>query len=290
MTTVEPPRASRTSEAQQNVRIAARGGAENGARPNGASAAATAELPRVSVTLVMPVLNEAHGLRAIVPRIPDIIGELIVVDGGSTDGSAEVVRDLRPEAMIVRQDGHGKGNAIKQGLALARGDIVVTMDADGSMRPEEIPLFVEKLLDGYDFVKGSRELPGAGSSDFTRLRRTGNHGLTWVANRIFGTSYTDITFGFNGYWRLAIRDPRRLADGFEFEIQAAVRAGKAGLRTAEIPTYEDARIGGQSKLHPFADGWAILTLILAEAHPRRVTELRSVADFYVTQNSEWPQA
>ncbi|MDP9255531.1 MAG: hypothetical protein M3Q31_03105, partial [Actinomycetota bacterium] len=69
-----------------------------------------------------------------------------------------------------------------------------------------------------------------------------------------------------------------------------VRAGKAGLRTAEIATYEDARIGGQSKLHPFADGWAILTLILAEAHPRRVTEMRSVADFYVTQNSEWPQA
>ena len=192
--------------------------------------------------------------------------------------------------MIVRQDGHGKGNAIKQGLALARGDIVVTMDADGSMRPEEIPLFVEKLLDGYDFVKGSRELPGAGSNDFTRLRRTGNQGLTWVANRIFGTSYTDITFGYNGYWRLAIRDPRRLADGFEFEIQAAVRAGKAGLRTAEIATYEDARIGGQSKLHPFADGWAILTLILAEAHPRRVTELRSVADFYVTQDFEWPQA
>ena len=122
----------------------------------------------------------------------------------------------------------------------------------------------------------------APAAKISRLRRTGNHGLTWVANRIFGTSYTDITFGYNGYWRLAIRDPRRLADGFEFEIQAAVRAGKAGLRTAEIPTYEDARIGGQSKLHAFADGWAILSLILAEAHPRRVTELRSVADFYVT--------
>jgi glycosyltransferase involved in cell wall biosynthesis len=242
-----------------------------------------APAPRVSVSVILPVLNEADGLRVVLPRMPDLVSELIVVDGHSTDDSLDVVRSLSPRATIFCQRGRGKGNAIKRGLESARGDIVVTMDADGSMRPEDIPLFVDKLLDGHDFVKGSRELAGAGSDDFTRIRRIGNTGLTRVANGIFGTEYTDLTFGFNAYWRAAMRNPDRLADGFQFEIQAAVRAGKAGLRTAEVPTYEDARVGGSSKLNALTDGWAILRLILDEAHPRRVVEMRSVADFYVGQ-------
>jgi glycosyltransferase involved in cell wall biosynthesis len=215
-----------------------------------------------------------------------VISELIIVDGASTDDTCAVACALRPDAIVITQSGRGKGNAIKDGLALARGDIIVTMDADGSMRPEDIPRFIERLLDGHDFVKGSRELPGAGSDDFTRVRRLGNSGLTWIANRIFGTEYTDLTFGFNAYWRRALRNPECLADGFQFEIQAAVRAGKAGLRTSEVSTYEDARVGGQSKLNAWSDGWAILRLIVGEAHPRRVTELRSVVDFYVSDAAD----
>jgi glycosyltransferase involved in cell wall biosynthesis len=247
---------------------------------------ASASTPRVSVSVILPVLNERDGLRVVLPRMPSLVSELIVVDGHSTDDSLDVVRALCPSATILSQWGRGKGNAIKRGLARARGDIVVTMDADGSMRPEDIPLFVDKLLDGHDFVKGSRELSGAGSDDFTLIRRIGNSGLTRVANVVFGTRYTDLTFGFNAYWRAAMRNPDRLADGFQFEIQAAVRAGKAGLRTAEVPTYEDARVGGHSKLNALTDGWSILRLILGEAHPRRVTEMRSVADFYVGERPE----
>jgi glycosyltransferase involved in cell wall biosynthesis len=251
-----------------------------------ASASHAAPPERISVSLVIPTLNEADGLREILPRLPDLISELIVVDGGSTDGSCAVVAELRPDALVLGQEGRGKGNAIKDGLAIARGDIIVTMDADGSMRPEDIPRFIERLLDGHDFVKGSRELPGAGSDDFTLVRRMGNTGLTWVANRIFGTHYTDLTFGFNAYWRRALRNPECLADGFQFEIQAAVRAGKAGLRTSEVSTHEDARVGGHSKLNAMSDGWKILKLIVGEAHPRRVTELRSVVDFYLTDPDE----
>jgi glycosyltransferase involved in cell wall biosynthesis len=258
--------------------------APHGTHANGEARALQPD--RISVSLVIPTLNEADGLREILPRLPDLISELIIVDGGSTDGTCAVAGELRPDAFVVEQSGRGKGNAIKEGLAVARGDIIVTMDADGSMRPEDIPRFIERLLDGHDFVKGSRELPGAGSDDFTLVRRMGNTGLTWVANRIFGTEYTDLTFGFNAYWRRALRNPECLADGFQFEIQAAVRAGKAGLRTSEVPTYEDARVGGQSKLNAMSDGWKILKLIVGEAHPRRVTELRSVVDFYVSDPEE----
>src|SRR5437660_1597293 len=80
----------------------------------------------------------------------------------------------------------------------------VCSDADGAMNPEDIPLFIERLENGYDFVKGSRVLPGAGSDDFTRIRRAGNSWLTSLANIIFGSGYTDLTFGFNGYWRAAV--------------------------------------------------------------------------------------
>jgi glycosyltransferase involved in cell wall biosynthesis len=243
-------------------------GSPSTTRPIGNDGAAA---PRVS--LILPALDEAEGLRVVLPRIPDVVDDVIVVNGPSTDDTLEVVRALRPDALVVRQSGRGKGNALKHGLAVADGDIIVTMDADGSMQPEDIALFVRKLLDGADFVKGSRSLPGGGSSDFTLIRRIGNDGLTRLANAIFGAAYTDITYGFNAYWRSTIRHLGQLADGFEFEIQAAVRATTVGMRTAEVPTHEPARVGGVSKLNPISDGIAILRVLLMEASPRRAARL-----------------
>jgi glycosyltransferase involved in cell wall biosynthesis len=241
------------------------------------------ESARPAVSLVIPALNEADGLGAILPRIPAIVDHVIVVDGGSTDGTVEVVRELCPEATVIQQDGRGKGNALKCGIAVARSEIIVTMDADGSMNPEDIDLFVAELLAGFDFVKGSRSLPDAGSADFTWLRRTGNAGLTRVGNFVFGSDYTDLTFGFNAYWRPTIQHLGTLADGFEFEIQAALRAASVGMRTSEVPTHEPARLGGESKLNPFTDGLAILRIMLSEASPRKGVKLgappsRPVAD------------
>jgi glycosyltransferase involved in cell wall biosynthesis len=226
-----------------------------------------------SVSLVIPALNEAHGLRVILPRIPPIVGQLIVVDGGSTDATVDVVREMTPHATMILQAGRGKGDALKCGIAAARGEIIVTMDADGSMNPEDIHLFVAELMAGMDFVKGSRALPSAGSADFTWLRRIGNASLTRVGNMVFGSHYTDLTFGFNAYWRPTIRHLGALADGFEFEIQAALRAVSVGMRTSEVPTYEPARVGGASKLNPFTDGLAILRIILSEASPRKGVKL-----------------
>jgi glycosyltransferase involved in cell wall biosynthesis len=242
----------------------------------------------LKVSLIIPALNEAAGLQAILWRIPAEVDELIIVDGNSVDETAAVVRAFReeltsngthPEPRVTRsamhprdmtlrfetQRGNGKGDAIKHGLRMATGDLVVTMDADGSMNPEEIPAFLDCLVAGCDVVKGSRVLQGGGSHDFTLLRRLGNAALTQVANLLCRTAYTDITYGFTAHWREAITDPSQLPDGWQLEMQVALRGSKVGLVTAEVPCFEERRIGGASKLNPLRDGFAILKTILRES-------------------------
>jgi glycosyltransferase involved in cell wall biosynthesis len=241
---------------------------------------------RYSVSLIIPTLNEARGMRRVLPAVPPWIHELIVVDGGSTDGTVETVRELCPEARIINQTSKGKGGALKEGIRASTGTIVVTMDADGSMDPGDISAAVRALLAGADFVKGSRELPGAGSADFTWLRRVGNRELTRFANFLFGDRWTDITYGFNAYWRTIMVNVDVLSNGFEFEIQAAARAARTGLRTAEVACYEAPRVGGRSKLNPLRDGWNILRLLLNEAKPRTPTCFRAAADWHLLTEAE----
>ena len=203
------------------------------------------------------------------------------MDGHSTDGTPEIVRDVCPEALVVAQTGSGKGDAIKLGLSLARGDIVVTIDGDGSHRLSDIRPMVEKLVQGFDFVKGSRTLPGAGSEDLTVVRSAGNKALTSLARLLYGAHWTDITYGMNAYWRHIMTDANDLSDGFQFEIQAAIRAARGGLAIAEVPCFERARVGGISKLSAFSDGWRILRVIIEEAAPRRRVRFRAIADMYL---------
>src|SRR5439155_6446608 len=119
--------------------------------------------------------------------------------------------------------------------------MVVMMDADGSMDPAEIEACVRTLLAGYDFVKGSRFLPGGGSSDLTWTRRAGNRGLLRMVNQLYGTRFTDLCYGLCAFRRSAIEaiDPR--GDGFEIETEMVVKAVKAGLRVREVASFEAKR-------------------------------------------------
>jgi glycosyltransferase involved in cell wall biosynthesis len=218
----------------------------------------------VRVSVVIPTLNEEKNLPHVFARLPDGLHEVIVVDGRSTDDTVEVAHRLRPDVRVVMQPGRGKGNALAAGFAACTGEVVVSMDADGSTDPAEIPRFVAALCHGADFVKGSRFAQGGASSDITWTRRLGNRGLNALVNALYGTSYTDLCYGFNAFWARCLPYMRVDCDGFEVETLVNVRIAKAGLVIHEVPSYERDRIHGTSNLNAVRDGTRVLRTIASE--------------------------
>ena len=222
--------------------------------------------PRVSV--VVPTLNEAQNLPHVFAELPDDIFEVVLVDGFSTDDTVEVARELYPRVRIVGQERRGKGNALATGFAACRGDVIVMLDADGSAAPAEIRAFVDALVDGADFAKGSRFLPGGGSADITWIRRLGNLFFSGLVNTLYGTRYTDLCYGYNAFWAYCLDTLRPDCDGFEIETLINVRAAKGGLKVVEVPSFEHERIHGDSNLHAVRDGLRVLRTIFREWHGR----------------------
>jgi glycosyltransferase involved in cell wall biosynthesis len=218
----------------------------------------------VRVSVVIPTLNEERNLPHVFARLPRGLHEVIVVDGHSTDDTVAVSRRLRPDVRVVMQPGRGKGNALAAGFAACTGEVVVSMDADGSTDPAEIPRFVAALCHGADFVKGSRFAQGGASSDITRMRRLGNRALNGLVNALYGTSYTDLCYGFNAFWARCLPYMRVDCDGFEVETLVNVRIAKAGLVIHEVPSYERDRIYGRSNLNALRDGGRVLRTIAIE--------------------------
>jgi glycosyltransferase involved in cell wall biosynthesis len=165
---------------------------------------------------------------------------------------------------IVEEETPGKGAALRRGFAEASGDIIVMLDADGSTDPHEIPGFVGLLLSGFDFVKGSRFLHGAGTSDMPRFRKLGNAGLTRLVRLLFGGRYTDLCYGYNAFWADVLPQLDLDADGFEIETVMNIRALRAGLKVAEVASFEAERIHGESKLRAIPDGWRVAKTIFRE--------------------------
>ena len=241
------------------------------------TAKANLTMPAYRVSVVIPTLNEARNLPYVLGRLPPDVHEIIVVDGRSVDDTVGVARRLRPDARTMTQTRKGKGNALACGFAVATGDIIAMVNADGSADPMEIPRFVEALTDGADFAKGTRFVGGGGSADITRLRALGNRALGTFVNLIYRTRYTDLCYGFNVFWRRHVPvlgldatspappgDGRLWGDGFEVETLIHLRVAGAGLTVTEVPSFEYSRIHGVSNLSAFSDGLRVLRTILIE--------------------------
>ena len=181
------------------------------------------------VSVVIPALNEAENLPHVLPLIPNWIDEVILVDGHSHDGTAEVACQLLPDIRIVQQSGRGKGNALRSGFNAATGDIIVMLDADGSTDPGEIPVFVNALLTGADFAKGSRFAQGGGTADMPLYRKFGNMCFVLLVRVLFGGSYSDLCYGYNAFWADVLPVLNLDSSGFEIETMMNVRALRARL-------------------------------------------------------------
>ena len=221
-----------------------------------------------TVTVMIPTLNEAGNLPYVFNTIPDWVDEVLVVDGRSDDDTERIVRLLRPDARIVHERRPGKGIAMKTGFREAKGDVIIALDADGSMDGARIGDFRDALAAGADYVKGSRFRPGAGSADITPFRRFGDWGICQLLLLLYGARYSDATYGYVGIWADSVAALAIDYDGFEIETLIGIRARRARLRTAEVACYEGKRIHGQSNLKALRDGVRIFKVIVRERFRR----------------------
>jgi hypothetical protein len=216
------------------------------------------------ISVVIPARNEARCISWVLENMPLDVDEVVLVDGRSTDRTIEVALAIRPDTVVVQDDAPGKGCAIRKGIETATGDFVVMLDADGSMDPREISRFLEPLRDGHDLVRGSRFLPGGGTSDISRMRSVGNRGLLLLTGILFGVKRSDLCYGYAAFRRSKILALDLTATGFEIEAQLFLRADRARLSVAEVPSFEATRRAGTSNLHAFRDGSRVLRTIFAE--------------------------
>lgn len=218
-----------------------------------------------SITVVICTLNEEENLPYVLPKIPQWVGEILLVDGHSTDNTVEVAKKLRPQIKVLYQPGKGKGDALRYGLKHATGDIIVTLDADGATDPEEMDGFIKPLLEGYDFAKGSRFALGL-PKDKPRHRIMGNLIIIITFNILFFRRYTDLCSGYNAFWRNKLIDAMNPwpSDGFENEPFINARAAKRGLKVIEIGYIEQGRLSGEVKERSWRQGIKAIKSIVRE--------------------------
>jgi glycosyltransferase involved in cell wall biosynthesis len=230
---------------------------------NGAIGPLSQERDRRTVTVIIPTLNEERNIAWVMERIPSTVDEVLIVDGHSVDRTVEVARAVRPDVVVVRQEGRGKGAALRTAFSAARGDYLVVLDADGSMDPAEIDYYVAALDEGYEFAKGSRYLRRGGSLDLTRVRSLGNRVLVQAVNALWRVSMTDLCYGFFALRRDCYASLDIRSTGFEIECELVVNALRQRLLVAEVPSIELCRQHGISNLSAWRDGRRVLLTLLS---------------------------
>ena len=210
------------------------------------------------ISIILPAKNEADGLRKTLPALRDAIpgAELIVVDDGSTDATAQVAAE-HGATVLGAPYSMGNGAAIKRGARHARGDILVFMDADGQHDPACIPRLLERLDQGYDMVVGARDWAGQAGVH----RGAANALYNWLASRMTGFQVKDLTSGF----RVVRTDKFReflhlLPNGFSYPTTSTMAFFRSAYAVAYEPIPVAKRIG-KSHIKPIRDGIRFLLII-----------------------------
>jgi len=225
------------------------------------------------VSVVIPALNEERTLGVVLHSVHDVfrgmnlVYEIVVVDDGSSDGTAKVAAE--GGAVLVCHGGNcGKGEALKTGFSKAKGDVIVTMDADGSHLAEDIPSLVEPfwMFDDLDVVIGTRFNDGSNRDSTSRLHLIGNNILNLTIRFLTGRRVSDSQCGFRAFRRRVLGKLVIDSSGFGVEGEMMVKMLLDGVSIREVPIRCLPRREGVSRIRTFRDGFAIFKTIVKVAY------------------------
>jgi glycosyltransferase involved in cell wall biosynthesis len=226
----------------------------------------------IECSVVIPCLNEVETLAGCIVKaqraleLNGIVGEVIVADNGSTDGSHELA--ARHNARVVHVASRGYGNALMAGIAAARGRFIIMGDADDSYDFGEIPAFLDQLRAGYELVQGCRLTSGGGTVAPGAMpflhRWWGNPMFSRLARSWFRAPVHDIHCGMRGFTSQLYSRLDQRCTGMEFASEMVIKAALAGARITEVPItlYADRRTAHPPHLRTFRDGWRHLRFFL----------------------------
>jgi len=222
----------------------------------------------IELSIVMPCLNEAETLATCIDKAQGylqrsgVVGEVIVADNGSTDGSQDIAR--AHGARVVDVPAKGYGSALMGGIDAARGEYVIMGDADDSYDFSRLDPFVERLRAGDELVMGNRFKGGIAEGAMPPLHKyLGNPVLSWIGRVLFRSPIGDFHCGLRGFNRRSILNLHLQTTGMEFASEVVVKSTLGGLRVSEVPTTLDK--DGRSRpphLRSWRDGWRHLRFLL----------------------------
>ena len=215
-------------------------------------------MTELSVTVIVPALNEAESIGRVLAAIPaGDVDEVIVVDGGSSDTTVAIAR--ASGASIVHEPRRGYGRACAAGVVAAKGDVVVFIDADGADDPGQIPDLLSPILAGRaDMVLGSRLAGKMASGAMPWHQRMGNQFAAWLIRRLYGLSLTDLS-PFRAVGRELLQELAMVEMTYGWPTEMIVKAARRGWRLVEIPARYRPRLGGRSKISGTARGTVLAT-------------------------------
>lgn len=219
-----------------------------------------------AVSIIIPAYNEEETLGQVISDTITVMGtlglpyEIIVVDDGSTDQTSLIASNYEVK-LLVNEKNRGKGYSLRRALQSARGDLIVTIDADGEHNPKEIPDLLTPILNGSDIVSGSRFL-GSQAHATTRLNEIGNYLFNTTILSLTGRHVTDSQTGFRVIRKEVLDKLNLESDGYDIETEITVKSLRNGFVFEEKPVSIERRRYDISKLKILSDGAKILKTII----------------------------